>query len=144
MSHQLQTVLMTLVVLACSQPQAGEKPIASKKPRAIIAASHSAFHDPRCNQGPHAVSGPHRLPKILEKAEIDFSACKGKYSGNLSLEAEIGLDGRAHNIRLLRPVAPCLDSAATKAFSRTVFCPGSTDGKPVEFTMRFVVYVHYR
>ena len=99
--------------------------------------------DTRC-EGPRLTSNDDLLPKTIERVEPDLADCRDVYTGNPVLSARIGIDGRLHDIRLVRSVSKCVDDAAVVALQQWRFCPASHAGHPIEMTMRFTVNINYR
>jgi TonB-like protein len=54
-----------------------------------------------------------------------------QYTGVVQLKAVVGLDGKAHNIELVRGLGFGLDEQAAKALLLSRFEPGQKDGQPV-------------
>ncbi|HZT31249.1 MAG TPA: TonB family protein [Bryobacteraceae bacterium] len=74
-----------------------------------------------------------KRPALLHKVEPGYTAEArlAKHQGTAVLSVEIGLDGRAHNVQLLRGVGLGLDEKAAQALRQWVFRPGTRDGQPV-------------
>jgi hypothetical protein len=58
-------------------------------------------------------------------------ALLAQYTGVVQLKAVVGLDGKAHNIELVRGLGFGLDEQAAKALLLSRFEPGQKDGQPV-------------
>lgn len=73
-----------------------------------------------------------RNPEVISKTEPEFSeeARKARHQGSVVLAAEVGVDGRAHNIRVVRSLGLGLDERAIAAVSEWRFRPAISDGKP--------------
>ena len=110
--------------------------------RVALSTSNSS-QDRRCSES-RVINNGILVPKVLARVEPHFADCHGTYSGNPIISARIGVDGIPREARVLHSVAECLDKAAVDALRRYRFCPALRDGQPQEFSMNFVVHVHYR
>jgi len=83
-------------------------------------------------------------PQLVSKVEPRYSneARAAKLAGMVLLSIEVGTDGRAHNIQVLRSLGLGLDEEAVDAVSQWVFKPGMKDGAPV--TVAANVEVNFR
>ncbi len=85
-----------------------------------------------------------RAPRLLHKVEPDYTdqAKDANIEGTVVLAIEVGPDGKAHNIRVLRSLDQGLDQNAIEAVRQWRFKSGTKDGEPV--TVRANVEVNYR
>ena len=86
-----------------------------------------------------------RAPRLIHKVEPDYTdqARDAKtVQGKVVLAIEVGPDGRAHNIQVIRSLDEGLDNNAIEAVRQWEFKPGTKDGEPV--TVRANVEVNYR
>ncbi len=70
---------------------------------------------------------------MLWKVEPEYTdeARKARISGMVAIVADIGVDGRAHNLRVTSSLGLGLDEKALEAVQRWKFRPGYRDGVPV-------------
>ena len=85
-----------------------------------------------------------RAPRLIHKVEPDYTdpARDAKTEGKVVLAIEVGPDGKAHNIQVIRSLDQGLDQNAIEAVRQWKFVPGMKDGEPV--TVRANVEVNYR
>ena len=85
-----------------------------------------------------------RAPRLLRKVEPDYTdqAKDAKTEGQVVLAIEVGANGKAHNIQVIRSLDQGLDQNAIEAVRRWKFKPAVKDGEPV--TVRANVEVNYR
>lgn len=62
-----------------------------------------------------------------------------KYKGTCVLAVVVGVDGRSHEIRVLRPLGKGLDEQAIEAVKQWKFSPGKKDGQPVAVMIKVEV-----
>jgi TonB family protein len=79
-----------------------------------------------------AGGGGYEPPRKIKDVRPFYSALalKAKVTGNVAMDAVIGLDGRPTCVRVLRSV-PLLDQAAIDAVSRWEFTPARRNGVPI-------------
>jgi protein TonB len=72
-------------------------------------------------------------PVVVHKTEPAYTedARKAKVEGAVTLWAEIGTDGRAHDIRVIQGLEYGLNESATKCLSEWRYRPGTANGVPV-------------
>ena len=118
-----------LALSSCSlqTPQPHETSVAEVRPRAYRTSEEGV-----------------RAPRLLRKVEPDYTdqAKDAKTEGQVVLAVEVGPDGKAHNIQVIRSLNEGLDNNAIKAIRQWEFKPGTKDGEPV--TVRANVEVNYR
>jgi TonB family protein len=75
----------------------------------------------------HRVGGAVSAPRLLSKVEPDYTELGrlARHQGTAVLRVEIGLDGKAHNIRLVRGVGLGLDEKAAEAIGQWLFRPSA-------------------
>ena len=85
-----------------------------------------------------------RSPRLLHKVEPDYTdeAKDAKIEGTVVLAIEVGPDGKAHNLQILRSLNEGLDNNAIEAVRQWEFKPGMKGGESV--TVRANVEVNYR
>ena len=77
-----------------------------------------------------AISPP--VPIYDPDPEYSDAARKAKYQGTVVLYVEIGVDGRAHNIKVIQPLGLGLDEKAIETVKTWIFKPArKRDGTPV-------------
>jgi protein TonB len=84
--------------------------------------------------GAYRVGNGVSAPRALSTPDPEFSeeARKNKWQGTVILYAIVGIDGRAHNVRVVRSLGMGLDEKAIEAVARDWrFDPGRKDGRPV-------------
>ncbi len=83
-------------------------------------------------------------PKLLEKTEPKYTekARAAKLEGTVALVMVVGIDQRAHDIKVTKPLDPGLDASAVASIKTWRFQPGSKNGKPVP--VRAVIEVNFR
>jgi periplasmic protein TonB len=83
-------------------------------------------------------------PRPIYDPEPEYSdeARRIKLQGSVSLWMVVGLDGRAHNIRVQRSLGMGLDQKAIDAVNRWRFEPATLNGKPV--AVEIAVEVNFR
>jgi len=74
-----------------------------------------------------------RGPKVIHQVEPEYSeeARKARFQGVVLLSIEIGIDGRASKIRVVRGAGLGLDERAVEAVSRWLFQPAISGDRPV-------------
>jgi TonB family protein len=76
---------------------------------------------------------PTKKPELVFKTEPEYSdaARKSRQQGTVILAVEVGTDGRAHNIRVVKGLGAGLDERAIDAVNRWRFRPALANGRPV-------------
>ncbi len=98
--------------------------------------------NPKHSEGAYKMGGPGLTPpSVLFKIEPEYSeeARVAKLAGTVVVGAEIGPDGVAHNIHILRPLGVGLDEKAMEAIQQWRFKPGMKDGQPVTVVVNIEV-----
>jgi TonB family protein len=75
----------------------------------------------------------------MKKADYPESAKAKKIQGNVALDVTIDPEGKVTDVRVVQPLAPELDAAATAAIRASTFRPGMKDGKPVPVKVTLTV-----
>jgi TonB family protein len=83
-------------------------------------------------------------PKVLEKTEPQYTdqARAAKLEGTVALVMVVGVDQRAHDIKVKKSLDPGLDASAVASIKAWRFQPGTKNGKPVP--VRANVEVNFR
>ena len=84
-------------------------------------------------------------PPVVEfKVEPEYTeeARAAKYQGAVLLYAEVGPDGLAHNVQVIRSLGLGLDQKAIDAISQWRFKPAMKDGVPL--TVQATIEVNFR
>ena len=83
-------------------------------------------------------------PRQIYAPEPEYSeeASKAKLEGTCVLGLIVGVDGRAHNIRVLTPLGKGLDEKAIDAVNTWKFEPAMKDGHPVSVEIAVEVSFH--
>lgn len=89
-----------------------------------------------------AAAGPSEPQPILESQKLpEFppAAKAGRFSGVVMLEAVVLADGSVGEVKVLGCTRPKVgfEEAAVTAVKAWLFRPGTRDGVPVEFTLKF-------
>jgi TonB family protein len=94
--------------------------------------------------GAYRVGGGVSAPRIIYREEPEFSdeARKNKYQGSVLLDVVIGVDGRIHDVRVVRSLGMGLDEKAIEAARNWRFEPGKKDGIPVPVEVNMDVNFH--
>jgi TonB family protein len=84
------------------------------------------------------------VPVLVHSVEPEFSeeARRAKYSGTVTLQADIDTSGRPRNIRVVHSLGMGLDEKAIDAVTRWYFRAGTKDGKPVIVSAFIEVMFH--
>lgn len=96
--------------------------------------------------GAYRVGSGVSAPRVIYRVEPEFSdeARRAKYQGTVLLRVIIGVDGKIHDVQVVRSLGMGLDEKAVEAARQWRFEPGQKDGKavPVDVTMeiRFQLY----
>jgi TonB family protein len=88
---------------------------------------------PQATPGTYRVGGGVSAPALVYKVEPEYTevARVAKYQGTVLLYLEVGIDGAAHNVKVIQSLGLGLDQKAIEAVSRWKFKPGMKDGQPV-------------
>jgi len=126
-----QTAIMHRVYAAYLRRQGRTDDAAAQDQAAGAAAAPSA--KPATADGIYRVGNGTSAPVMLHKTEPGYSeeARVAQYQGTVVLYVEIGTDGMAHNIQVLRSLGMGLDDQAIDAVSQWQFKPGTRNGVPV-------------
>ena len=83
--------------------------------------------------GAYRIGGGVSQPIPIFKPEPEYSeeARKAKFQGTVMLAIVVDTDGKAKNIRVVRPLGMGLDEKAVEAVGKWRFKPGQKDGHPV-------------
>jgi TonB family protein len=94
--------------------------------------------------GAYHVGGGVHAPRVLYRPDPEFSdeARKNKYQGNVVLRVVVGVDGKTHDISVLRSLGMGLDEKAIEAVRQWRFEPGTKDGVPVPVEVAVEVNFH--
>jgi len=94
--------------------------------------------------GAYRVGGGVSAPKIIYKVDPEFSeeARKNKWQGTVVLKVVVGVDGKTHEISVLRSLGMGLDEKAVDAARLWRFDPGMKDGRPVPVEVNMEINFH--
>src|SRR5579864_3734896 len=72
-------------------------------------------------------------PVVVHKTEPAYTedARKAKVEGAVVLRANIGADGRPHDIRVIKRLGYGLDDSAVECLSQWLYRPGTANGAPI-------------
>lgn len=107
-------------------------------------ATDPAIMSGASNSPAYKVGGGISAPVVLSKRDPEYAevARAAKYQGTVLLGVEVGSDGLAHNIKVLRGLGMGLDEKAVEAVTQWTFRPGMKDGEPV--TVAASIEVNFR
>ena len=96
---------------------------------------------PAVDIGPLASGEGVRPPLLLERTEPEYTdeARIANHEGAALLRADIDADGRAQNIRIVRPLGLGLDEKAAEAVRQWRFRPARQGGRAVPYQVRLVI-----
>ncbi len=147
-SHDAATTMVLYAQLLRQQGRLDEATTWDEKASAVQKpaprAPRPALAQMATGSGVYRVGGGVTAPKLLYKTEPEYSeiARATKYQGTVTLQVEIGPDGLAHNIQVVRSLGMGLDEKAIDAVSQWHFAPGTKDGQPV--TVAAAIEVNFR
>ena len=136
-SAQAATTTELLANFLGQQGRADEANSLREQAKAVRSALASQSPSVRqSSSSPFAIRmGPGMTPPQLSyKVEPQYSqeARLAKYQGTVIVAVDIGTDGQAHNMRVVRGLGLGLDERAMQAISQWRFKPGTKDGQPVD------------
>jgi TonB family protein len=82
-----------------------------------------------------------KAPRPLHTPDPHYSrSAKAQgIQGTVTLSAIIGIDGKAHDVKVVKSLEPTLDANAIQAVKKWKFSPATKDGRPVAVEMRLEV-----
>jgi TonB family protein len=94
--------------------------------------------------GAYHVGGGVLAPRVVYRVEPEFSdeARKNKYQGTVVLKVVVGVDGKLHEINVVRSLGMGLDEKAVEAARLWRFEPGTKDGQPVPVVVNMEISFH--
>ena len=94
--------------------------------------------------GVYKIGGGVSAPTLLYKVEPEYSeeARKAKFQGTVVLFVIVDENGKARDIKVVRPLGLGLDQKAIEAVEKWKFAPGKKDGKPV--AVQATIEVNFR
>ncbi len=94
--------------------------------------------------GAYKIGGGVSAPTLLYKVEPEYSeeARKAKFQGTVVLFVVVDENGKARDIKVIRPLGLGLDQKAIEAVEKWKFAPGKKDGKPV--AVQATIEVNFR
>jgi TonB family protein len=123
-----------------NQSRSGEAADLDGRAGAIQNASATKAN-PKSGEGVYRPGGSVAAPSLLQKVEPEYSeeARIAKLAGTVVVGGEVGPDGLAHNLRILRGLGLGLDQKAIEAIQQWRFNPGTKDGQPVSVMVNIEV-----
>jgi TonB family protein len=111
---------------------------------AIRAARIAAASTPAPESEAVPIRQADAAPQLIHRKDPEYSADARlvRQQGTVEFSADIGLDGRVHNVKLERSLGLGLDEKALEAVEQWRFKPAFRGGRPV--TVRAKVTVHFR
>jgi len=90
------------------------------------------------------IGGPTTPAQVIHQVDPEFSedARKAKFQGVVVLLIEVGVDGRAHNPKVVEHAGLGLDEKALEAVSQWRFRPAQRGGQSIVSTARVEVHFH--
>ena len=87
-------------------------------------------------------AGPRQFPEVIQKADPEYSeeALNAGVKGAVVVTSEVGTDGRAHHIRVVKSLGYGLDEEAVATVAQWRFKPAARDGAciPAHVTIEVV------
>jgi len=150
LEQQLGTTIRLATALeACSAvlEQTGRGAEAAEmktRAEAVRAQAGRRTSSPPPGRGVYRAGAEVMAPSLESKQEPEYSAeaSVARLQGTVVLSVEIGTDGVARNLRVLRQLGMGLDEQAALAVQRWRFRPGTRDGEPV--TVAATIEVNFR
>jgi TonB family protein len=123
--------LSTEAVAIASELAPGEFPLPAPAPPQTAPAA-AAVYRPGSGIVP---------PQVLRKLEPRYSeeARRAHLAGSTTLRGVVGPDGRARELKVIRPLGMGLDENAIQAVTAWEFAPGMKDGQPVNVIVTVIV-----
>jgi TonB family protein len=108
---------------------------------AAIQNARATKANPKSGEGVYRPGGSVAAPSLLQKVEPEYSeeARMAKLAGSVVVGGEVGPDGFAHNLRIMRGLGLGLDQKAIDAIQQWRFNPGTKDGQPVSVMVNIEV-----
>ena len=129
------TTLELYAALLKQQNRSGEADTTRAEAARIrnMQAAQAASSSPLSNAEVYRIGGDVSAPVLVAKQEPEYTeeARIAKYQGTALLAVEIGVDGLAHNIKIVRALGFGLDEKAIEAIGQWKFKPSSKDGQAV-------------
>jgi TonB family protein len=94
----------------------------------------SETQQPPCATMPHAINSP--FPDYSDEARDK------RAQGTVELSLIVGLDGKPHNIHVVRKLGHGLDEKAMEAVAMWTWEPGTKDGEPVPVQLHITMDFH--
>ena len=94
--------------------------------------------------GAYRVGGGVSAPRVIYRVDPEFSdeARRSKYQGTVLLRVVIGVDGKTHEISVVRSLGMGLDEKAVEAARLWRFEPAMKDGRPVPVEVNMEISFH--
>src|SRR5216684_1448866 len=123
-----------------NQSRSGEASDLDARATAVQSA-RATKANPKSGEEVYRPGGSVTAPSLLQKVEPEYSeeARIAKLAGTVVVGGEIGPDGLAHNLRILRGLGLGLDQKAIEAIQQWRFKPGAKDGQPVSVMVNIEV-----
>jgi TonB family protein len=89
-------------------------------------------------------AGPNRAPQVIKVTQPAYSeeALHARVKGTVVLNVQVGTDGRAHHIRVLRGLGYGLDEEAIRTVAQWLFTPAVRDSACVQVPATIEVVFH--
>jgi len=98
-----------------------------------VLGAHAPVIRQAVTESAYRIGGGVTPPSLVSKVEPQYTeeARAAKYQGTAVITVEIGTDGIARNMKVIRGLGFGLDQRAVQAISQWHFKPGAKDGEPV-------------
>jgi TonB family protein len=139
-SLQAATTMRVYAQFLRNQSRSSEAADVDSRANAIPNA-RSVIASPQRSEGVYRIGGGVTAPSVLEKIEPEYTeeARIAKLAGTVVVGGEVGPDGLAHNVRILRGLGLGLDQKAIEAIQQWRFKPGMKEGQPVNVAVNIEV-----
>ena len=132
-SHEASVILKVYSNFLTAQGRTEEAAELDARAQALQEANSTPTKSSELPSGAYKIGGDVHPPSVLEKKEPEYTdeARAAKLMGTEILFVQIGPDGIAHTIQVVRGVGLGLDESGVDAVSQWRFKPGEKNGQPV-------------
>ncbi|MGO9262116.1 MAG: TonB family protein [Bryobacteraceae bacterium] len=125
-------------------PNGYQRPPAGADPTADASSPYAPLVQPTHSPDSIKMASGVSAPVLLYKVEPEYTeeARAAKYQGTVLVYVEVGPNGLAHNMQVVRGLGLGLDEKAIEAVSKWRFKPGQKEGQPV--TVQATIEVNFR
>ncbi|MFO0600293.1 MAG: TonB-dependent receptor [Myxococcaceae bacterium] len=79
-----------------------------------------------------------KAPTLVKQVAPDVGDA-GSVAGTVVMEVDLGPDGKVLAVKVVQPLSPALDAAATKALEQFEFTPAEIDGQPAAVRIQYAL-----